>query len=581
MRVEEGFHQTPYPDEHPYTTDPVLPGLIKRILPVNIRHELDRDLARLGNVLVTDIRPLAPLVHPATFVQYNEWGQRVDRLHTSEGWRELETFAIKEGYSAIAYERKYGEHSRIFQFARTMVMTGDCHAIMCPMGMTDGAARLVELFGTDDMKKELLPRFLSRDPAIAFLSGQWMTERPGGSDISLTETCAIATQRLSTDLGEPYILDGFKWFSSAAEGNMAVALARTGDVGQGSRGLSLFLVPLRMGPYATPLSNGVLMHRLKNKVGTHGVPTAELELRGTRAWLVGPINEGVRCIALMLNITRIHSAAHSVGSLQRCLAIARAYAGVRPTKGGNTLLKDVPLHVAGLANIALLHRALTYVVFGAIALLGKSECGKASVEEEARLRMLTPTIKAYAAEWATSGMEQAMGALGGLGYMEETGIGRLIRDAMVEKIWEGTTNICGLDLTRGHEGPGSDLILHSAPAPLQQHVGDAFKMLSTALEKLPAYFRESATNPLLPCVVLNYFAIISCALYLLEHATWAYAGNEPSREADIEAFRRWVEEGDLTKVEGEIASARGDFRARAEMNLKLVYGTGEHVHAKL
>lgn len=283
---------------------------------------------------------------------------------------------------------------------------------------------MIELFGTDAMKTELLPRFVSRDPITAYLSGQWMTERPGGSDVSLTETKATPVARTSTDLGMPYVLDGLKWFSSAAEGHMAVALARTSDTAQGSRGLSLFLVPLRMGPYASPLSNGVFMHRLKNKVGTHGVPTAELELRGTRAWLLGPLNQGVKCIAMMLNITRIHSAVHSVGSLSRSLAIARAYATVRAIKGGTVLLKDVPLHVAALSNIALLYRALAHLTFGAIVLLGKSECGTASVEEEARLRLLTPTVKACAAEWATSGMEQAMGALGGLGYMEETGIGR-------------------------------------------------------------------------------------------------------------------------------------------------------------
>ncbi len=76
-----------------------------------------------------EIRPLAPLVHPATLNQYNEFGQRVDHLHTSEGWRQLEKFAVKEGYAAIAYERKYREYSRTFQFTRTMVMTGDCHAV--------------------------------------------------------------------------------------------------------------------------------------------------------------------------------------------------------------------------------------------------------------------------------------------------------------------------------------------------------------------------------------------------------------------------------------------------------------------
>ena len=247
------------------------------------------------------------------------------------------------------------------------------------------------------MKKELFPRFLSRDPANACLSGQWMTERPGGSDVSQTETVAVPTQRVSTDLGSPYILDGFKWFSSAAEGHMAVALARTGTIAEGARGLSLFLVPLRMGAYTSPLHNGVYMHRLKQKVGTYGVPTAELELRGTRAWLLGAPGEGVRCIVRMLNITRVHSAVHSIGSLQAALRIARAYARVRAVEGGRRLLANAPLHVAGLADSSLLYRALTHLAFGAVVLLGRSECGVATDAEEARLRLLTPTIKAYAA----------------------------------------------------------------------------------------------------------------------------------------------------------------------------------------
>lgn len=113
----------------------------------SIRKTLETDLVRLGDVLVdgtssskyaarlffmpciTDIRPLAPLVQPAILTQYDEFGRRVDRLHTSEGWRKIEEFAIKEGYNAVAYEREYGEHSRTFQFARTLIMTGDGHVV--------------------------------------------------------------------------------------------------------------------------------------------------------------------------------------------------------------------------------------------------------------------------------------------------------------------------------------------------------------------------------------------------------------------------------------------------------------------
>ena len=288
----------------------------------------------------------------------------------------------------------------------------------------------------------------SKRPAQMNLKNLCIVQRPGGSDISQTETTAVPTTPSQTDLGTPYILNGFKWFSSAAEGNMAVALARTGTPQQGSRGLSLFAVPLRHAQYPTPLSNGVKIHRLKQKLGTHGVPTAELELEGTRAWLLGQPEEGVKAIVPVLGVTRVHSAVHSVGSLQRCLAIARSYARVRAIEGGKRKLCDVPLHVATLAEVSLLHRALTHVTFGMVVLLGRTECGVASEDEERRLRLLTPAIKGYAAVRCPTAMEECMGSLGGLGYMEEVGIGRLIKDSLVERIWEGTVNVLALDLVR-------------------------------------------------------------------------------------------------------------------------------------
>jgi alkylation response protein AidB-like acyl-CoA dehydrogenase len=201
-------------------------------------------------------------------------------------------------------------------------------------------------------------------------------------------------------------------------------LARTGPISAGARGLSLFVVPVRTRSFPTPLSNGIYIHRLKDKIGTHGVPTAELSLNGTRAWLVGPLNGGVKTITHVLNISRIHSTIHSVGNLQRCLSIARSYATVRTVDSGKTLLKNVPMHVARLASVTVLYRALVHLTFGAVRLLGKHECGVSTKEEEIRLRLLTPTIKSFAAQKAPGAMEECMASLGGQGYMEETGIGR-------------------------------------------------------------------------------------------------------------------------------------------------------------
>ncbi|TFY75981.1 hypothetical protein EWM64_g8031 [Hericium alpestre] len=227
MRVEEGFQQTPCSDDAPYTSDPVLQSLLKRVLPPRIHDEVDPDLQRFEKEIVRTVRPLSELAYPPSVTQYNQWGQRVDTLHTSEGWRGLKAFVQKEGIIAIPYERKQGEYSRIFAFMKMALMNGDGQVIFCPLAMTDGSARVLELHGNSATKKDVLSRLISRDPAVAFTAGQWMTERPGGSDVSQTETAAVATPNISSPYGPAHKLDGFKWFSSATESNVAVALART------------------------------------------------------------------------------------------------------------------------------------------------------------------------------------------------------------------------------------------------------------------------------------------------------------------------------------------------------------------
>ena len=252
-------------------------------------------------------------------------------------------------------------------------------------------------------------------------------QRPGGSDVSLTETKATLSRPSAHSLGETYTLDGFKWFSSATDSDVAVALARTGAIEEGSRGLSLFLVPLRLPLFhglASPISNSIYVHRLKDKLGTRAVPTAELSLEGTEAYLIGTPGAGVKHIVPVLGITRIHSAIGSIGALRRGLAIARSYASVRRIEGGRICLSESPLHVAELAKISLTYRALVHMTFGVAHLLGKSECGTAIADEELRLRLLTPVVKGFSVEKVAVALEECMASLGGQGYMEENVIPR-------------------------------------------------------------------------------------------------------------------------------------------------------------
>ncbi|KAK7056848.1 hypothetical protein VNI00_002565 [Paramarasmius palmivorus] len=584
MRVEQGFQPTPYVEGNPYTTDPVLPELLQRLIPNEILQQFEPDLIRFGADVITNIRELGSphRVSPPQLIQYDQWGRRVDELRTSDGWKDLKAVAQKEGIPAIFYERKYKEYSRLYGFAKAFLMVGDCHEVFCPLSMTDGAARVLELRGTPGMRKHVFPRLIMRDPSNAFISGQWMTERPGGSDVSQTETTAQHMGK-THQLGPHYLLHGLKWFSSATDSDISVALARTGTPQEGSRGLSLFLVPLRRpllrqptDPIPSTISNGIRIHRLKNKIGTHILPTAELELEYTEGYLIGKPGEGVKNITPVLNITRVWSAIASTGALRRCLAIATAYSNVRAISGGRTLLKDSPIHVAQLAKISLVYRALTHLTFGVIQLLGKTEYGVAEEQDTLRLRLLTPLVKAFAAEKAVAAMEEAMTALGGAGYMEENDIGRLIRDALVEKIWEGTTTVLALDLVRAARDPAvlkahiewARTVISACPGKMKGT--SAVDALLTSLDDLGLAYRPPLPA-LMPRPALMLLGYITSGVLLLQHATWSYQTSRAGRETDFTVFCRWVEDGLQDAVE-DVRRTRREADTRIQENAAIVYG---------
>ncbi|THH16916.1 hypothetical protein EUX98_g9223 [Antrodiella citrinella] len=589
MRVEEGFQPTPFAEGNAYTTDVVLPSLLKRLAPPEVCSDVDRDLTRFGDVVLTTLRSLSARATEPKLVQYDQWGRCIDDLQTSEGWRGLKAIMQKEGVPAIFHERTHGEYSRVHGFMKMLLATGESQVIFCPLSMTDGAARVLEIIGIPALQRDIHSRLVSRDPTAAFTAGQWMTERPGGSDVSQTETIATPAPHLSSPYGPVYSLDGFKWFSSATDSDVSVALARTGPLSAGSRGLSLFLIPLRKpllraptDPVPSPLTNGIRIHRLKNKVGTKIVPTAELSLDGTEGYLLGPLNQGVKLITPVLNITRVHSAVTSVGYVRKCLAIATAYAKVRAISGGRQVLAANPLHVAALAKASLVYRALSHMTFGVVLLLGKTECGVASVEEELRLRLLTSAIKAFAANHASVVIEECMTALGGQGYMEENGFGTALKDALVEKIWEGTINVLALDLVRATANPDvlpaflqwAHCIIATISSQLTTTLTTPIQTLHSALTLLTSAYTPPIA-PLIPRAALFLFSNIASSIYLLEHALWAVSAKEASAQTDVEVFARWVEEGGLVESVAEVERIMREARKggrREEMDRRIVFG---------
>ncbi|KAI4649777.1 uncharacterized protein J4E79_009622 [Alternaria viburni] len=484
--------------------DKVIARILDLYLPQDATEATKRvhHLARLSlnpSILkyATDAETNHPVLRPlSTFGTEN----KNDPLWTTTGWQKLKEIGYREGVVSVAYDKSYRRFNRrVGQFVGGHVWGPTGTMTACPQSMTDGAATLLDRHKNDEdgdqpgrgeVLREAYRRVCSRDPDAAWTSGQWMTERSGGSDVSGTETLArrMTPEELDEDANRgrdrdavgmqlgPWKIRGFKWFSSATDSEMAVLLART-DKG----GLSAFYMPMRrrvggqsLGshaldeevPPATEL-NGVRIQRLKNKLGTKSLPTAELELNGARGWLIGKEGQGVKEISAILNITRLYTAAGSVGSWARGLAISRAYSKVRKVRGG--LLQDNAAHLAWMAEETVKYWASAHFTYLGVALQGALEqdwhemvantkavhlipSDKTTVA--ALLRLLLPVMKAQVSVASVDGLRQCMECLGGVGYCENNedgglmNIAKIYRDNLVNPIWEGTVSVMAEDVVR-------------------------------------------------------------------------------------------------------------------------------------
>ena len=305
--------------------------------------------------------------------------------------------------------------------------------------MTDGAAKTLLVSKNAALVERALPRLTSRDPATAWTSGQWMTERTGGSDVGISETVA---RPIPGDEGA-FTLHGTKWFSSATTSQMALTLGRPEGNSPGGSGLALFYVEVRN---ADGSMNGIAVNRLKDKLGTRMVPTAELTLDGARAVPVIGTRDGIKNITPMLTVTRTWNAVCAVSGMGRALMLAKDYARRRVAFGSP--LADKPLHLDTLASLEAEYEGALLLAFRSVELLGKEECGELDAHEAALLRLLTPIVKLVTGKQAVAIASEALEAFGGAGYIEDTGLPRMLRDAQVLPIWEGTTNVLSLDLIR-------------------------------------------------------------------------------------------------------------------------------------
>lgn len=452
-----------------YQGDRVLRGFLEHALPLEMRAAIESDLDELGALAAsawTEARNRAS--HEPVLTQWDAWGRRIDRIDLTPVWQRGAATSARYGLVAAGHDTTHGEHARTDQFVRVYLHHVASEFHTCPLAMSDGAATALKASGNAALIARALPHLLARDAADVWLSGQWMTETAGGSDVGSSGTIARRA-----DDGR-WRLHGRKWFTSAVIGEMALTLARPEGSGDGTGALALFYLETHD---ADGHWNGIRVDRLKDKLGTRELPTAEIHLDGSPAEAVGELAHGVRLIAPMLNVTRTWNAVCALATMRRCLALAFDYARRRHAFG--RALIEQPLHLSTLAAMQAEFEAAFHLVFFATALLGKAEHGTASADEKALLRVLTPLAKLWTGKLAVRIASETCEAFGGAGYIENTGIPQLLRDAQVYPIWEGTTNVLALDVLRALGDDGLDAVLRVTQTLLTDAGDDRHAVLAT------------------------------------------------------------------------------------------------------
>jgi acyl-CoA dehydrogenase len=432
------FFQAPPTLGNQFDDDRVLSQVLTRMVPSSDRASLFEELRAMGELAGGELWELQQRDRASepVLTQWDPWGNRVDTIELTELWKRCARIAAERGLVATGYSPSLGARARLHQFSLVYLFDASSDVYTCPLAMTDGAAATLKAHGGPAFERAF-PRLVSRDPATMWTSGQWMTERTGGSDVGLTQTEA-------RPLGDGrFTLHGTKWFTSATTSQMALTLGRPVGNPEGGKGLALFFVQVR--DDAGRL-NGIAINRLKDKLGTRKVPTAELTLDGTIAEPVKGTTDGIRHITPMLNVTRTWNAIGALAGMRRGLALARDYAKKRFQFGA--MLSEKPLHVDTLAGMQAEFEGAFVLVFRTIELLGKLERGEATDDEATVLRLLTPLMKLTTGKQAVAVASEALECFGGAGYVEDTGLPRILRDAQVLSIWEGTTNVLSLDALR-------------------------------------------------------------------------------------------------------------------------------------
>ncbi|MYN12689.1 DNA alkylation response protein [Pusillimonas sp. TS35] len=424
-----------------FGADPFGEAMLQAYLPADLYAHLLPHFTELGRLAGSTLDELAAVAdrNPPTLSVRNRRGVDESRIDKHPSYVELERYAYSHfGLAALAHRPGVlGWNAPMppaAKYALTYLFVQAEFGLCCPVSMTDSLARTLRKFGDPALVEQVLPQVAALDFDELRQGAMFMTEQAAGSDVGGTQAQAEA----QPDGG--WRLYGDKWFCSNPDAGFAMVLARSEPV-EGLAGVSLFLLPRDL-PDGT--HNHYRILRLKDKLGTRSMASGEIRLEGAHAWLVGERGRGFQQMADMVNNSRLSNGMRAAGLMRR--AVAEAMYVARNRRAFGKLLVELPLMKRQLAKMIVSAEQARSVMFQTALALEKADTGDAQAKSLARI--LTPLIKFRACRDARKVTGDAMEVRGGCGYIEEWIEPRLMRDAHLGSIWEGTSNIVALDVLR-------------------------------------------------------------------------------------------------------------------------------------
>jgi alkylation response protein AidB-like acyl-CoA dehydrogenase len=468
-----------------FTADPEFDALLKLYLAPDLHAHLRPHLERLGALAGGELDELALSAdkNPPQLRSRSRAGADQQSIEKHPAYRRLEQIAFSH-YGLAAMSHRGGVLGwpqplpPLAKYALSYLYVQAEFGVCCPLSMTDALARTLSRFGDASLVARYLPGLTSQDMDTLTQGAMFMTEQGAGSDVGATATRAVRDE-------EHWRLYGDKWFCSNVDAALALVLARPDGAPAGTKGLALFLLPRTLPDGA---ANRYRIVRLKDKLGTRDMASGEIRLEGAVAYLVGDAERGFVQMADMINMSRLSNGMRAAGLMRRALTEALFWARNRVAFGRPLI--EMPLMRRQLLKLALPTEAARSMMLYTASQLALADAGDEAARR--RVRLLTPLLKFRACRDARRVTGDAMEVRGGCGYIEEWSDPRLVRDAHLGSIWEGTSNIVALDALRAirKERADESLIAGLEGTPIQPYLRRAAGFAAKADD---AHARQAAT----------------------------------------------------------------------------------------